>query len=194
MDAARYEFRIFAPDLAARHAEIRAQYHCVLSETREDIYLLGDQEDCALKIRGGGALDLKCRIGAEGPFELWEPVRLLMLPAEGAALRAAFGGHMRLPATIPETVGTAQEAVRGFEAAPGWCAITVAKTRHQYEAGNAILEFAALMVEGDVQTASLALEAPSAAPLYPLREALGLGAWQNQSYPAFLRQRREKAD
>jgi hypothetical protein len=183
MPTDRYEFRIFAPDLAVIETRIRAR--ATLSRYRESLetyLLIPGRSDLNLKIRDG-VLDLKRLLQRERGLEQWHPEFRQEFPVSVNRLSERLEGHLNL-AEPPSELGDWDAARFVHWVADPYIGVGVAslfKQRVGFELDGCLVEIDRLLVNG-ARLMSAAMESPDSEAVLALQNNLALQAWENVGY------------
>jgi hypothetical protein len=180
---ARYERRIFAPDLSGIEARLRVA--APLGRYREGLetyLLLPGRSDLNLKIRDG-ALELKRLVRREWGLEQWEPGFRLDLPADGVRLGEHLAGLVDLGSwlEVPGDWDTERLLAAIAEAQPGVAAASLFKKRFGFVLDDCLAEVAEVLING-ARLMSAAVESELPAAVLALQDRLGMEGLENVGY------------
>ena len=183
MPADRYEFRLFAPDLAEVEARLRARAApSRYRESLETYLLIPGRSDLNLKIRDG-VLELKRLLQRERGLEQWHPEFRQEFPVSVNRLSERLEGHLNL-AEPPSELGDWDAARFVHWVADPYIGVGVAslfKQRFGFELDGCLVEIDRLLVNG-ASLMSAAIESPDAEAVLALRNNLALQARENVGY------------
>ncbi len=176
----RWEFRVFGDRFPVAEEDFRARTPTGVQDS-EELYLLAPSGD-NVKIRDD-LLDIKelQETDADG-LQRWTPVLKASFPLSAADAAAAFEalGLGHLTATTPLTLEALLEA-HGVPAGPVRPR-RVRKHRVRYSVGGCLAELSDIEVEGHT-TRTVAVEGEDKAAVLTTVRSMGLGGYQNTSYP-----------
>jgi hypothetical protein len=180
---ARYERRIFAPDLSGIEARLRmlaplARYR----EGLETYLLLPGRADVNLKIRDD-ALELKTLVRRAWSLEQWAPRFRLELPADSAKLGEHLAGLLDLGPRLDEQGNWDAERLLGAVAQiqPGVALASLFKKRFGFVLEDCLAEVAEVLINGArLMTAAVESERPEA--VLALQGKLGMEGLENVGY------------
>ena len=176
----RWEWRVFGERFPVAEEDFRARTPTGVQDS-DELYLLAPSGD-NVKIRDD-LLDIKelQEVDADG-LQRWTPVLKAAFPLSAedaaAALEALGLGHVI--AASPLTLEALLEA-HGVPAGPVR-PIRVHKHRVRYRVGGCLAELSDIEVEGHT-TRTVAVEGEDKAAVLTTVRAMGLGGYQNTSYP-----------
>jgi hypothetical protein len=183
MQDARYEFRVFAPDLRMIETRLRglaslSRYH----ESLETYLLIPGRHDLNLKLRDGN-LELKKLLRRERDLEQWHPEFRQAFPVPVTRLVERLEGCLNLEE--PPTNDGDWDASRFVHwVSDPYFGVAVAslfKQRFGFELAGCFAEIASLRVNG-APLMSAALESTDPEVVLTLRERLGMAQEENVSY------------
>jgi hypothetical protein len=181
--AARFEFRIFQPDLGPLPGMLKAVMGHGRSEAAVDHYVLAGRPELSMKFRRGAA-ELKKLRGREGSLEQWQPIGIVHEPGAAEELVKLVGGD--LPVSLPQRrFGSGQDLQAWLSLQPGISVVSVRKLRQNYHSKGVRAELTRLTVAG-VHLQSFAAECDRPEPLNKLLRWLALSETPNVSYPRLL--------
>lgn len=187
----RYEYRIFAHDLAKVYDALKAAALRIneADEAVVDHYVLcRGIRGVNLKVRRN-RLSIKVLRTQEGALERWHPVSEHQFPIDAGALkhiiRGCFGITLDVPSTSPLD---AAAFVKVVEVAPSLSIAHVSKRRSRFGFADDVMgEYAVVGVDGFGEIKTLAVEGPDRGVLEEFIENHDLSAFAHESYPAYLR-------
>jgi len=186
----RFEYRVFAPDLAAFGERLRAGLRAEGHETRADRYVVGARTDRNVKLRGDDALDVKALRETRAGLERWEPVRREPFPLDGAWIREELAEILgvALP-DVRDGPCSADVLLREIVApTEGLAAARVEKQRERFAGETLLAEYVRLRVD-DAPSETVAVESADANALLARVRALALDRAPNTSYVRWLHDR-----
>jgi exopolyphosphatase/guanosine-5'-triphosphate,3'-diphosphate pyrophosphatase len=181
----RWEWRTFAPrfgDVEVRMAALRPGN----VQESDEVYLLSPTCDANVKVRDA-LMDIKVleQVNAEG-LQQWRPVTKAEFPLapdlvanvcdalEVAPIQASA------PMTLAALLGELAQPSRGVRA------VSVHKRRQRYMVGECLAELTGLTADGK-PIRSIAIESEDPDRLHAALQEIGLGQFENQSYPRGLK-------
>jgi exopolyphosphatase/guanosine-5'-triphosphate,3'-diphosphate pyrophosphatase len=181
----RWEWRTFAASFGDADQRFRRLPQGKLQES-DELYLLSPSCDANVKVRDQ-LMDIKTleQVGAGG-LEQWRPVMKAGFPlpaAEVAMVCAALG-----IAPLPHREAYSLEQLQAELTHPsrGVRAVRVHKKRQRYTVGECLAEMAEVVAEGRA-TRTVAIEFEDPAKVQAAVEEMGLGQFENLSYPRGLK-------
>jgi hypothetical protein len=180
-DGARWELRTWNPREEQREL-LRSMGTASDERTVVDRYLLGNEQRCSAKFRGGTLSVKRFLEHAEG-FERWTPAWEARGPIETDLVRRLFSelGVARMPAgldgmILPMSAGAIETHMENLPGV-GWAELT--KQRVDIELPSALGELTLVDFGGDAQEWSLAIEGTDLGVLVAIRAELGLDGADN---------------
>ena len=182
----RYEFRVFAPDLA-REAGVLAAVAGVVGDVEAmlDHYVLGaGAAEASAKLRDA-AIELKALVATCGGLERWRPVARVALPACGREVAGLLvrAGICRAPEQDFADTG---ELSAWLTDCGGVSIVRVRKCRRKFRWRTALAEHSRLTI-GNRRLSTIAVEGSLPCEVRRLVDRLGLRVSENTSYPCLLR-------
>jgi hypothetical protein len=183
MQDARYEFRIFAPDLSLIETRLRGL--APLSQYRESLetyLLIPGRYDINLKIRDGN-LELKRLLQRERDLEQWHPEFRQPFPVPVTRLMERLEGCLTLeePPTDDGDWDTKRFVHWVSDPYFGVAVVSLFKKRLGFEPAGCFAEIAELRING-AALMSAALESADPEAVLALREQLGMAHEENVGY------------
>ena len=182
--APRYEYRVWAQDLAELHARLKKQCEPLSVRVSAEIYLVFGA-DVNVKIRSE-ILDVKEILRTEQGFQLWTPTLKEAFPLAAATVRDV----LRLAGPNPPTFRVEYLEMADFLALAkeaGAVVTAVSKRRSGYSHEGCLLEFAEVNVEGS-GLHTVAVESEDLDTAIEVVAQMGIDGLPNRSYPVALRQ------
>jgi exopolyphosphatase/guanosine-5'-triphosphate,3'-diphosphate pyrophosphatase len=181
----RWEWRTFAASFGDADQRFRRLPQGKLQES-DELYLLSPSCDANVKVRDQ-LMDIKTleQVGAGG-LEQWRPVMKSGFPlpaAEAAKVCAALGVA---PLAHREAYSLEQLQAELTHPSRGVRAVRVHKQRQRYTVGECLAEMAEVAAEGRA-TRTVAIEFEDPAKVRAAVDAMGLGHFENLSYPRGLK-------
>ncbi len=188
-DVARFEFRVFGPDLTAVR-EVLATLGTGDAQplSRETYIVTRLNVESNVKIRDG-RLDVKGLQGRLRLLEQWQPVLSSEFPVAADDIENTVAPALGVDVELGSAPPLSEDVLLAFVAEqPSLASIVVEKQRTLFDLGDCEAEFTQLAV-GDEHLHTAAVEAPEARAAEAFLERTGLGAQQNESYSVFLQRR-----
>jgi hypothetical protein len=182
----RYEFRIFGRELDGLEARLAARAVRQQNETTDESYIASRLTiDAGVKIRDG-RLEVKLLVAREGLLELWRPELMADLPIEARTFAVSAAAPLGVEVDIPDGTPLGIAEIRAIcDRYPSLAWVDVVKRRTRYVLPQGLAEVT--RVEALRQTTStIAVEDSDIASANGLARELGLTAFDNESYPAWL--------
>jgi hypothetical protein len=179
----RYEFRIWAPSLAAVRARLdRLSRHEPIERTRETYIVSAATSDANVKIRAG-LIDIKTLLRVESGLERWSPYLKAGFPIGAALIARKILPALRVdPPALRGRIFTAGEFIDAIVTPHRrLTAVEVAKRRCRYPLGERAAEFVEIEIAGR-SLQSVAVESASARAALDLIGDLAIGGQANISY------------
>ena len=177
----RYEFRVWAPDLAAVRRKLEQLASAKETKSQETYLISSATEKCNAKIRDG-LMDIKVLVGEDRGLEQWKPILKAGFPLDRSVIAAKVFPNLQLPAPA---LGKSAYALREFldevmRSQPGIAVVEVSKTRYQFNIGPCAAEYAQVTLSGVPQD-TVAAESVDPDAVLELVKNLGISD-RNTSY------------
>ena len=181
----RWEWRTFGSRFGIAEARFAAMTPGAVQES-DEVYLVGGAGD-NVKVRAD-LMDIKVlRETDAAGLERWEPVMKAGFPLAASDVAKVFEA-LRLPVpTLARGDYTLDQFVDELVAPSGVLrAVSVHKRRVRYTVGGCTSEVSDVTVDG-IPTRTIAIESEDAAAVTAAVASVGLGGYDNMSYPVGLR-------
>lgn len=180
---ARYEFRIWAPSLAAVRARLEQPSGPQPAEQSRETYIVANATDDAnAKIRAG-MMDIKVLLRIDRNLEQWSPYLKAEFPIDATLIGDKIFPALRLdPPQLRQRLFSA-EAFVDIAVKPhgGLAAVELGKVRRRYALGACAAEFVEVELVGRAMQ-SVAVESVSARAVLEAMDELEIGGYPNVSY------------
>ncbi len=183
----RWEWRAFGEGLGDADQQFAALEPGGVQES-DEIYLLSPVTDENVKIRDL-LMDIKTlqQVNADG-LEQWKPVMKGAFPLPAAQVKDVFEALGVAPPVLARADYTLEQFVDELAKPGGRLRVmNVHKKRARYKVDGCMAEMTDVVVDGK-RTRSVALESEDPARVITTVRKLGLGKFQNISYPRGLKQ------
>jgi exopolyphosphatase / guanosine-5'-triphosphate,3'-diphosphate pyrophosphatase len=190
---ARYEFRIWAQNLAGLRDKLQQAATPSHTEPSHETYLISATTDrCNAKIRND-LLDIKVLIGNDRGFEQWKPVLKAGFPLERPVIEAQIFPALEviLLRLEREQYSMAEFLDEVAGAHPKIKVVAVSKTRLQFNLDGCQAEFASTTIDGVAMDTVAAESADPDAVARAIRR-LGIEGLSNTSYIRQIKQMLER--
>jgi hypothetical protein len=185
---ARFEYRIFAPDLASGAAALARSAERIRVQYFNDVYLVARRGDEVSIKRRGATIEVKRLKRREGKLELWEPQRPSRLPLDSQQLDPELSARLAI-SPGKECASLTWADLQAMAAGErNLTCVFVEKHRVKFDLPLGRAEFVRLRMDG-VPQQSLAVEAKKKKVALRLARATGIDRHKNQSYAAYLHNR-----
>jgi len=177
----RYEFRMWADDLALVREKLARLAEPKTTES-EETYLISEATDkCNAKIRAA-LMDIKVLVAEDRGLQQWSPILKAEFPLESSVIVSTVFPSLELAAPpLPKQAYELNEFLEQMARADGKVAIVgVRKTRYQFRIGVCAAEFARITIN-DVPRDTVAVESVDGEAVLQLVKELGI-AEPNTSY------------
>jgi hypothetical protein len=188
-DIARFEFRVFADDLAQfRDAFAALGWGTEQPPSRETYIVTRLNVESNVKIRAH-CLEVKGLQGRLQLLEQWQPVLKSAFPVTADDVENAVAPALGIDVDLRDAPPFTEGALVAFAAEqPALKAVVVDKRRTLFDLGDCEAEFTELGIDPD-RLQTVAIEAAEAHPADALLRRVGLEAARNESYSLFLQRR-----
>jgi hypothetical protein len=183
----RFEFHIFAHDLASQREKLYQLATFAEYEEQEDVYLItADNHNHNIKVRDG-RLGIKRLIQKKEGLEQWQPIFQTSFPLTSSQIRWELFASLNVITPPLQYDSYNQELFWEELIKPrrSICLAHVTKHRSRYNYGSCQAEFTHFWANGSpMQT--LAIKDEDQGAVQQLRTKLGLQAYANMNYPLAL--------
>jgi hypothetical protein len=186
--AARFEFRAWAGRLGAVGDLLESLSECLdVNETAETYLVATTTVDVNAKVRAD-LLDIKVLVGVRDVFEQWTVHRKAAFPVAAAVLRDDLFPLLGLapPALRRDAYSLPQLIDEVVAVEPNLAAVDVTKRRRRYTVNTCAAEIADVAI-GDRRLQTVAVESADLPAVREAHRMLGLGRFENVSYPRAIR-------
>jgi exopolyphosphatase/guanosine-5'-triphosphate,3'-diphosphate pyrophosphatase len=181
----RWEWRTFAASFGDAERRFRELPPGKVQES-DELYLLSPNCDANVKVRDE-LMDIKTleQVGAGG-LQQWRPVMKAGFPLPAAEVEKVCAALRVAPLAHREAYTLEQLQAELTHASRGVRAVQVHKVRQRYTIGECLAEMAEVVAEGRA-TRTVAIEFEDPAKVQAAVEQMGLGQFDNVSYPRGLK-------
>lgn len=185
-DVARFEFRIFAADLASVRDRLNLRAKGTLQDPSRETYIVSRRNaESNVKIRTG-RLEVKGLQGRLRALEQWMPIAKAPLPVAAADVENVVAPALGIDVELGDLPPFTEAALIGWaESQSSLATVGVLKHRMGFEIADCEAEFTELQI-GFQRLQTVAVEAPEAKDVEDVVASLGLAGAENVSYPAYL--------
>lgn len=185
-DVARFEFRIFAADLASVRDKLNLRAKGTLQDPSRETYIVSRRNaESNVKIRTG-RLEVKGLQGRLRALEQWMPIAKAPLPVAAADVENVVAPALGIDVELGDLPPFTEAALIGWaESQSSLATVGVLKHRMGFEIADCEAEFTELQI-GFQRLQTVAVEAPEAKDVEDVVASLGLAGAENVSYPAYL--------
>lgn len=186
----RYEFRIWAKDLAPLAAKLaRLAGPDTAATTSKETYLVSRATNrCSAKVRAA-IMDVKILLDEDRGLERWKPVLKAGFPLDRAVIATEIFPHLEIepPALRRPRYSMAELFEEVARAETRIAIVDLAKTRHRFSLDTVQAEHALVALD-DVTRDTVAVESVDPDAVLRAIEALGIGGERNTSYVRYIKQ------
>jgi exopolyphosphatase/guanosine-5'-triphosphate,3'-diphosphate pyrophosphatase len=181
----RWEWRTFAASFGDADRRFRQLPPGKVQES-DELYLLSPNCDANVKIRDQ-LMDIKAleQVNSDG-LEQWRPVMKGKFPLPAAEVTKVCATLRVAPLSPRDEYTLEQIQAELTHPSRGVRAVPVRKRRQQYTVGECLAEMTELVVDGH-PTRTVAIEFEDAAIVLAAVQEMGLGRFENVSYPRGLK-------
>lgn len=185
-DIARFEFRVFAADLAQVRAVLAARAPGVLQpRSRETYFVSQHNAESNVKIRSQ-RLEVKGLQGRLRALEQWTPILNAPLPVSADEIENTVAPALGLNVDLTKAPPFGEvDLLAWAQTQPALATVVVDKHRTLFDLGACEAEFTELQI-GFERLHTVAVEAPEAAAAEALVRDAGLSGIENVSYTLYL--------
>lgn len=185
-DVARFEFRIFAADLASVRDKLNLHAKGTLQDPSRENYIVSRRNaESNVKIRAG-CLEAKGLQGRLRALEQWMPIAKSPLPVPAADIENVVAPALGIDVELGDLPPFTEAALIGWaESQSSLATVGVLKHRMVFELADCEAEFTELQI-GFQRLQTVAVEAPEAKDVETAVASLGLAGAENVSYTAYL--------
>ncbi len=188
-DVARFEFRVFAPNLGAAREALAALGAGEAQPLSRETYIVTRLNvESNAKIRDG-RLEVKGLQGRLRLLDQWQPILSSAFPVAADDIENTVAPALGVDLELADVPPLTEDVLLALVAEqPSLASVVVEKQRTLFDLGDCEAEFTQLTI-GDERLQTVAVEAPEAKAAEELLKRTGLDAGQNESYSLFLQRR-----